>query len=287
MRQDKVFIIFSWVTALFLLGLMTFVFGYTVYHGTQSMGYALFFDDVSFWPAVTGAGRVWEGIWPAICGTLSLVFTAMVIAFPLGLATGIYLALFAKRAYRRVALSLIDLLAGVPSVIVGLFGFALLLFLRESFFPQASTSLGLAAGCLAILVLPYLIKLTCSAIDGVPTSLKVCGEALGMTPWQQVWHLLVPAAKEGILEGVILSFGRCAEDTAVILFTGVVANAGLPHGFLGKFEALPFYIFYHTTESQGSSDIALAFGAALVLIMITFVAAIAARRLTVRRHHAR
>ena len=96
--------------------------------------------------------------------------------------------------------------------------------------PQANTGLLLSASCLALLVLPYLILMTQTALEALPHELRLAGLSLGFTPWQNIVHVLLPAAGRGILSGVILAVGRAAEDTAVILLTGVVANSGLPSG---------------------------------------------------------
>ena len=109
---------------------------------------------------------------------------------------------------------------------------------------------GLLTLSLALLVLPYLILSTHSALEGLPHSLQVAGLSLGFTPWQNLVHILIPAASRGILSGVILAVGRAAEDTAVILLTGVVANAGAPQSLTDKFTALPFHIYYLAAEHR-------------------------------------
>ena len=97
----------------------------------------------------------------------------------------------------------------------------------------------------------------------------MAGLSLGFTPWQNIVHVLLPAAGRGMLSGVILAVGRAAEDTAVILLTGVVANSGLPSGILSKYEALPFHIFFLAAEARSDVELAQGFGAALILLMLT------------------
>ena len=154
---------------------------------------------------------------------------------------------------------------------MGLFGFALILFLRQTFLPQANTGLLLAAGCITLLVVSYLILTTQTSLEGLPETLKVAGLGLGFTTWQNTCHILLPAASRGIFGGVILSVGRAAEDTAVILLTGVVANAGLPRSVTDKFEALPFNIYYLAAEHRTPTDLDRGFGSALVLLALTGV----------------
>ncbi|MDO9632540.1 MAG: ABC transporter permease subunit, partial [Humidesulfovibrio sp.] len=98
-------------------------------------------------------------------------------------------------------------------------------------------------------------------------------------PWQITSRILLPAASQGILSGVILAVGRAAEDTAVILLTGVVANAGAPGLLTDKYEALPFHIYYLAAEYQSPQELSQAFGAALVLLCLTAALFAASRRL--------
>ena len=153
----------------------------------------------------------------------------------------------------------VDVLAGISFIVMGLFGFVLILFLRRTFLPQGTTCLLLAALCLAILVLPTLVTATQSALEALPKHLDISGAVLGLFPGRTVRHLLIPAASPGILGGVILAMGRAVEDTAVIMLTGAVANAGLPSGLTAKFEALPFRIYYTAAQYADQDELARAF----------------------------
>ena len=170
-------------------------------------------------------------------------------------------------------------LAGVPSIVMGLFGFSLIILLRHTVAPEANTSLLLSAVCIALLVLPYTINATAQSLDTLPEELRLLGPSLGMTSWQSLRRILLPAAGRGILGGVVLSMGRAAEDTAVILLTGVVAHGGLPHGLFDKFEALPFTIYYLAAQYQSAHDLAKGFGAALTLLALTVLLFCVARAL--------
>jgi phosphate transport system permease protein len=163
------------------------------------------------------------------------------------------------------------MLAGVPSIVMGLFGFALILLLRRTLAPTANTCLLLAAFCMAILVLPYLVRTTQTALESIPREVRWIGPSLGLTRVQTLRSVLLPAASRGILGGVILSIGRAAEDTAVIMLTGVVASAGMPRGLLDKFEALPFRIYVTAAEHRDAAELALGFGGALTLLLLTSV----------------
>ena len=152
---------------------------------------------------------------------------------------------------------------------MGIFGFTLILFLHRLGIAGASPGILLAGGCLALLVLPSLVVTTRTALEGLPTSLHLTGFALGLTRSQTVRHILVPQASRGILGGVMLAMGRAAEDTAVILLTGVVANAGLPSGLAVRFEALPFFIYYTAAQYQTPEELERGFGASLTLLLLS------------------
>lgn len=260
--------------------------GFLLWRGAKTLSLGLIFGDTPILAAITGKAPVWEGLWPACVGSLCLVVLSSALAIPVGLASGIYLARFAPARFKRVLVLGTDLLAGIPSIVMGLFGFTLILLLRRTFLPGATTCLILAAGCLGLLILPYLIGTTRNVIESLPVSLSLTGAALGLSPWQQVVHVLLPAAVPGLLGGVLLAVSRAIEDTAVILLTGVVANAGLPAGLTGKFEALPFAIFYLAAQYQSPAELDRGFGAALILLALTwalFQGAGYCQRILVRR----
>ncbi len=270
---------FSWLAALGTLAAVLLYLGFLAQRGGSTLGLALWFGKVSPWQAITGRLPVWDGIWPACVGTLCLVILASLLAIPLGIGAGIYLAQYASGPLKKLMTFAIDLLAGIPSILMGLFGFALILLLRQTLAPRANTGLLLSAACLAILVLPYLIVMTQTTLEGLPEPLKLAGPSLGFTPRQNVLHVLLPAASRGILSGVILAVGRAAEDTAVILLTGVVANAGLPQSLTDKFEALPFTIYFLAAEHRSPAELDRGFGAALVLLLLTSLLFLGAQRL--------
>jgi phosphate ABC transporter permease subunit PstA len=231
----------------------------------------LFFGDAPVWAAITGRAPVWDGIFAACAGTISLVVLASLLAIPTGVGAGIALSQYLHGRLGRILRFAANTLAGVPSIVMGLFGFSLIIFLRHTVAPDANTGLLLSAVCLALLVLPYTINATAQSLEALPEELRLLGPSLGLTSWQTLRRILLPAASRGILGGVVLSMGRAAEDTAVILLTGVVAQGGLPRGLLDKFEALPFTIYYLAAHYQSAEDLHKGFGAALTLLALTVV----------------
>ncbi|SDK32573.1 phosphate ABC transporter membrane protein 2, PhoT family [Ferrimonas sediminum] len=243
--------------------------GYVVLSGAAAMGSTLFVGDAPLWPALSGQTPVWGGIWPACVGSLTVVVLSLLLALVPGIGTGVWMATVVDSRLSRCLGVAVDVLAGVPSILMGLFGFTLILFLRQWYFPAANTSLLLAAACLAMLIIPYLAVSTRTALQSLPPQLRQTALSLGMSESQTCRHVLLPQARGGIMAGILLAIGRAAEDTAVIMLTGAVVNAGLPGGLLQRFEALPFSIFYLSAQYQSQQELTMAFGAALTLMLLT------------------
>lgn len=259
----------SWLAPPLILTAVGALLIFLCLRGLPTLDRALFFGDTPLLQAVLGLRPVWDGIWPACVGTASLVLLTMILALLPGVGCGVFLAEYATPGQRRWIGCAADMLAGTPSIVMGLFGFTLILFLRRTLLPEANTCLLLAAACLALLVLPVLIVTSREALEALPPQLRLSAAALGLTPAQQLRYVLLPNARRGILGGVMLALGRAAEDTAVIMLTGVVANAGLPAGLSGKFEALPFFIYYTAAQYQTPEELERGFGAALLLLLLS------------------
>ena len=129
----------------------------------------------------------------------------------------------------------------------------------------------IAALSLSFLVLPYLIRSTQTALESLPRHIRIIAPALGASRLQNILRVLIPGALNGIVSGVILSIGRCAEDTAVIMLTGAVAMAGVPRSLLAKFEALPFYIYYISSQYMDQHELLKGYGAAIILLVLCTV----------------
>ena len=261
--------VLSFAAALLVLSAFSLLFGFLLLKGLPMLNLRLFFGDTSAYDAVIRLRPVWDGIWPAFAGTFYLLALTMAMALVPGIGCGVFLARFAEGRTRELLSLAVDLLAGVPSIVMGLFGFVLILFMRRTFAPEATTCVMLAAFCLALLVLPSLVVTTRGALESLPVKLAESGRALGFSEKQLLRHLLLPAAAEGILGGVMLAMGRAAEDTAVIMLTGVVINSGLPAGLASKFEALPFLIYYTAAQYTDEAELTRGFGAALVLLLLS------------------
>ena len=262
----------KWLLRLLVLAFctaMVVLLCFLLVRGLPALGVDLFFGNVPPLDAILGRKAVWDGIWPACTGTLCLVCLTLGIAIFPGVGCGIYLAEYAPPRLASAIRCVMDVLAGTPSIVMGLFGFTLILFLRHTLWPEANTSLLLASACLALLILPVLVAATCEALLAVPPRLRLTAQALGFGRAAMLRHILLPTAMPGIRSGIILALGRAAEDTAVIMLTGVVANAGLPAGLHAKFEALPFFIYYTAAQYQDEAELLRGFGASLVLLVLS------------------
>ncbi|NOI24520.1 PstA family ABC transporter permease [Vibrio mediterranei] len=267
--KARLFHLWSVLCTLLLLAALSVFIGFIIYRGAPTISTELFFGDASPIDAMLGREPIWDGIWPACVGTLSVILLALTLALLPGLATGVWLATSKPSLLKRCLAIGIDILAGIPSILMGLFGFTLILSLRHWFLPSANACLLLSALCLAMLIIPYLAVATRTALQALPSSLNVTALSLGMSQWQALRTVLLPQAKSGIIGGIMLAIGRAAEDTAVIMLTGAVANAGLPGGIFERYEALPFTIFYYSAQYQSETELHMAFGAAFTLLCLT------------------
>jgi len=265
---DRAFFVFAWGCSILLTGSVFIIFSFLVIKGYKALTPGLIFGEVGVLDALFLKRQVFDGLFPAVAGTLCLITLSIAIALPLGLATGIFLAEYASGRVKWVFSMVFDILAGIPSIVVGLFGFSITLFLHHYFFAQLYPCLLISALSLAFLVLPYMIRTTQTALESLPQSVRLTAPSLGATQLQNIRYVLLPASLSAIVSGVILSIGRCAEDTAVIMLTGAVATAGIPRSLFSSFEALPFYIYYISSQYADHSELMKGYGACLVLIFI-------------------
>ena len=219
--------------------------------------------SVEFLTQMPSNGMRAGGILPAIIGTLYLTAGTALFSVPLGLAAGIYISEYAKdNIWTRLIRIAIISLAGVPSVVFGLFGLGLfVLFLRFG------TSILAASLTLSIMTLPVIISTTEEALRSVPARFRIVGRSLGATQWQTIRKLILPQALPGILTGVILGLERAAGETAPILFTGAAFFLPrLPSSIFSATMALPYHIFVISTQVPGM-PVQIQYGTVLVLLI--------------------
>ncbi|MEZ4599402.1 MAG: phosphate ABC transporter permease PstA [Syntrophotaleaceae bacterium] len=265
---ESLVIIFSWMAGLTLLASVALFLGYLFAKGFHSVDLSLIFGETSPLRAILLRERVFDGIFPAIAGTLALVILSVIWAIPVGIAAGIYLAEYAGARAKKVLDAFFDVLSGIPSIVVGLFGFAFAVFLHRHFSDRFGPCLLISSVALSVLVLPYIIRTTQAALEGIPLEGRLTGLALGASRYQNIVLVLIPKSLSGIMSGIILAIGRCAEDTAVIMLTGAVASAGLPKSLFSQYEALPFYIYYISSQYADPQELMKGYGAAIVLLLL-------------------
>jgi phosphate transport system permease protein len=211
-------------------------------------------------------GMTAGGIFPAILGTLYLTIGAICFALPLGTSAAIYLTEYsAQNRLVRIIRVGINNLAGVPSVVFGLFGLAI--FVKFLNFGVSILSGSLTLG---ILILPTIIRASEEALSVVPQSFREASLALGATKWQTIQKVVLPNSISGILTGSILSIGRAAGETAPILFTAATFyTMRLPNSIFSEVQTLPYHIYALMTEgTHPESQVPIAYGTALVLVLL-------------------
>ena len=214
------------------------------------------------------------GVGPAIVGTLFLVIGAIIFALPLGVACSIYLTEYSpKGSIVNLIRMSINNLAGVPSVVFGLFGLGI--FVKLFGFGVSALSGSLTLG---ILVLPQIISATQEALMAVPQSYREASLAVGATHWQTIKNIVIPSSLPGIMTGVILSIGRVAGETAPILFTAATFyTRGYPKSLMSEVMALPYHIYALMTEgTHPEAQTEIAYGCALILLILVLTISAAA-----------
>lgn len=246
--------VLSFITVLPILGIVIYI----IYKGVPGITW-------EFLTSMPTNGMREGGIFPAILGTVLLTLGCFLFACPLGIAAGIYIAEYAKdsAATRAIRIAIISL-AGVPSVVYGLFGLGMFVV-----FFQMGVSILAASMTLAIMTLPVVISTTEEALRSVPNAFRVVSISLGATRWQTVWRIILKEGMPGILTGVILGLERAAVETAPILFTGAAFYLPtLPTSPLDPTMALPYHIYVISTQVP-SMPITIQY--ATVLVLLSFV----------------
>jgi phosphate transport system permease protein len=222
-----------------------------------------------------------DGIMPAILGTLILTMGTAIVSMPISIATAIYLAEYAKdnRLTRTIRMAIVNL-AGIPSIVYGLFGLG-------AFVLAAGFGTSILAGSLTlgIMTMPVVISTAEEAINSVPQRFRTVSLSLGATKWQTIWHQVLPHALPGILTGMILGLSRAAGETAPILFTvAAFYLPTLPQSIMDQTMALPYHLYVIATQVP-NMPLQIQYGTALVLLMITLTLTLLATgvRTSVRR----
>lgn len=234
------------------------IIGYIIYTGIPAISW-------KFLSEMPTDGMRAGGIFPAIVGTLWLTLGTIIVAVPFGIFTGVYLVEYAKDNFltRIINLTIINL-AGIPSIIYGLFGMALFVIFLGFDVSILSGSLTLGIMCL-----PVIITATRESLLAIPNHLREASLALGATKWETITKVILPAAMPGILTGVILSISRAAGETAPIMFTAVAFYLPfLPISYWDQVMALPYHLYVISTQVPNMPP-SFINGTLFILVVIT------------------
>lgn len=245
------------LTAVVVVAPILFVVGYIVWWGAGIISW-------EFLSAMPNDGMRSGGIFPAIVGTLLLMFGTALASIPVGVGGAIYLAEYARDTWltRAIRLAIVNL-AGIPSVVYGLFGVGLFVL-----FFRFGTSIVAGALTLAIMTLPIIISTAEEALRAVPTEFRTIIASLGGTRWQGIRQVVLPQALPGIITGIILGLLRAAGETAPILFTvAAFYLPRLPHSPFDPTMALPYHLYVISTQVPGM-PLEVQYGTALVLLTL-------------------
>jgi phosphate transport system permease protein len=240
-----------WASAAATVLILLYIIGTIAYRGIGVIDISFILDS----PRMSGAEG---GIFPAITGTLCLVAVAILTAGPVGVGAAVYLTEYAPdNAVTHIITFGVECLAGIPSIVIGLFGYAFLVVYLGFGFSILSGGLALM-----FMILPWTVRASEEAIKTVPGGLKEGSLALGATKWQTIRQVVIPNALPGITTGVILGTGKAIGETAVIMYTAG-SSLLLPESIFEPVRALPYHLYI--LASEGISD-EMAYGSAAVLL---------------------
>ena len=261
LSQQLFFGLFATISVFIVLLLFVILF-FIVSRGYKTLSW-------EFLTAMPADGMTKGGIFPAIIGTFCLIAGAVIFAFPIGVMSGIYVNEYAKDGFlKKFIKQMTNNLAGVPSIVFGLFGCAM--FVQGFKFGESILAGSLTLG---LLVLPVVIRTTEEALKSIDDSFRIGSLALGATKLQTIRKIIFPMALPNILTGLILSMGRISGETAPILFTvAVYSLPKLPHSIFNQVMALPYHLYVISTSGTNIVESRkMAYGTALVLIIIVLI----------------
>jgi phosphate transport system permease protein len=250
--------------------ILALILGYTLVRGIT----ALNIDFLT--QAAKPVGEVGGGMRNEILGTLILVGLGSLFALPVGLMAGIFLSEFASPWVATSVQFMADILAGVPSIVVGVFAYAIVVRPMHSY---SALSAGVA---LSIIMIPIVARTAEEAMRLVPNSMREAALALGITRWRAVIGVVIPGALSGIITGVMLAVARIAGETAPLIFTALGSQFGV-QGILKPIGALPLQI-YHYALSPYLDQQQQAWAGAFLLILLVLGISITVRWISTRRH---
>lgn len=262
-QWDRVVTIILWVAGIFIIGVLAIFLGYLLFKGLPVLSGHFIFGQSS---DINSGG----GVGAQLFNTFYILFLSLVVAAPIAIGAGIYLAEYSARGWLADAIRLsVECLASVPSIVLGLFG--MILFINLMGF---GISLGVGAMTLALMNLPIIVRVTEESLKTVPKEFREASLALGATKWQTIARVVLPAAMPGIITGVTLTAGRAVGETAILIFTaGTTASRLIPDFSLSAGgETLAVHMWYVMAIGlvPDRIDIANGTGALLIIVILIF-----------------
>ena len=259
---ERVFGVLALLAALLACGILAVVLGMLIYKGFSQL-------SLDFFTKARPLYGEKGGVADALVGTVLIVGMAMLIAIPFSVLVAIYMSEYAGPRISRALRIVLDVLNGVPAIVVGVFVFGILVV-------GHGQSAVYGAFALSILMLPMVARATQEILEVVPQSLRHASLALGVTKWRTTWNIILPAAIGGILTGVVIAVARVAGETAPLLFTSSIAANEVSFDVHNALPTLPVTI-YINSESPDPGEQAAGWAAALVLIAFVLVMNILAK----------
>lgn len=260
MTDRRITLLFAGITSLTLLTLV-FIIGYVMINGLPGLTLEFLIES----PREMGRAG---GVLPAIVGTVLLTAIALIIAAPVGILTAVYLTEYTRDSWLpRIVRFVTESLAGIPSIIFGLFGFLFFVIYLDLGWSILSGAL-----TLSVMILPTIVRTSEEAIRAVPDAYREVSFALGSTRWQTVTTVVLPSAKPGIATGIMLAMGRAIGETAAVIFTAG-SSLRLPRSLLDPTRTLPVHFYILAREGISLEN---AYRTASVLILLILAINIAA-----------
>lgn len=257
--SDRVFTFVIWMTAAFVGAVFLWILGDILLKGLAHLSFSFLLD------APEDAGRS-GGIIPIIVSTMLILLVAISVSVPFGLGVAVWLAEFSRKSSKAASSTrlTLDVLAGVPSIVYGLFGNAFFcIFLGLGF---SILSGGLTLACM---ILPVFIRTTEAGLSAVNHSWRSGAAALGMNKTSAIWHILLPSAAPAIMAGLILGIGRATAETAALIFTSGYVDR-MPGSLMDSGRALAVHIYDLSMNVTGGDSAAYASALTLVTVIIIF-----------------
>lgn len=267
---NAVMLSLSGFCTILVIGVLFFILGYLFLHGLKSLNWA-FFTRLP-----KPSGEAGGGMANAIVGSGKVLLLATLIGVPIGFLAGVFLAEYSGRSFAFLIRYTVDLLNGVPSIVIGIVAYALVVQPMKHFSALAG------GAALGIMMIPIAVRTTEEFLRAVPNSMREAAMALGATKAKTIFTVVVPAALSGLLSGMMLNLARVAGETAPLLFTAL-GNMFWSHGWLQPIATLPVMIYNYAIAPEEDLH-QQAWAAGFVLLALVLVINVTARMIIARGH---